>query len=293
VTDRSHQPSPDFGAVSALPGESRVEIYDSAERPPPFIDEFTQLIRYRSLIVELVSRDIKTRYKRSFLGIGWTMLHPLLTMLVLTAVFSAIFRFSVPNYIVYVLSGLLLWNFFSTTTTHAMTQLAWGGSLLSRIYLPKAVFAASSIGTGLVNIALAMVPLLVIMAITQVPYSAALLFLPVAVALTAVFAFGVGLFISTQAVYYTDVVNMYEIILMLWFYLTPIIYPLSVLPPLVARFVLLNPMYTFLEMFRAPINQGTLPAAEVLALGVLWSLVSLTIGWWVFTRKADEFAYRV
>jgi len=174
-----------------------------------------------------------------------------------------------------------------------MTQLAWGGSLLSRIYLPKAVFAASSIGTGLVNIALAMVPLLVIMAITQVPYTPALLFLPVAVALTAVFAFGVGLFISTQAVYYTDVVNMYEIILMLWFYLTPIIYPLSVLPPLVARFVLLNPMYTFLEMFRAPIYQGQLPAVEVLALGVLWSLASLTIGWWVFTRKADEFAYRV
>ena len=270
-----------------------MEIYDSAERPSPFIDEFAQLIRYRSLIVELVSRDIKTRYKRSFLGIGWTMLHPLLTMLVLTAVFSAIFRFSVPNYIVYVLSGLLLWNFFSTTTTHAMTQLAWGGSLLSRIYLPKAVFAASSIGTGLVNIALAMVPLLAIMAITRVSYTPALLFLPVAVALTAVFAFGVGLFISTQAVYYTDVVNMYEIILMLWFYLTPIIYPLSVLPPLVARFVLLNPMYTFLELFRAPIYQGQLPAVEVLALGVLWSLASLTIGWWVFTRKADEFAYRV
>jgi len=270
-----------------------VEIYDSAKRPSPFIDEFVQLARYRSLIVELVSRDIKTRYKRSFLGIGWTMLHPLLTMLVLTAVFSAIFRFSVPNYIVYVLSGLLLWNFFSTTTTHAMTQLAWGGSLLSRIYLPKAVFAASSIGTGLVNIALAMVPLLVIMAITRVPYTPALLFLPVAVSLTAVFAFGVGLFISTQAVYYTDVVNMYEIILMLWFYLTPIIYPLSVLPPLVARFVLLNPMYTFLELFRAPIYQGQLPAAQVLALGVLWSFASLMIGWWVFTRKADEFAYRV
>jgi len=270
-----------------------VEIYDSAERPSPFIDEITQLIRYRSLIVELVSRDIKTRYKRSFLGIGWTMLHPLLTMLVLTAVFSAIFRFSVPNYIVYVLSGLLLWNFFSTTTTSAMTQLAWGGSLLSRIYLPKAVFAASSIGTGLVNIALALVPMLLIMAITGVPITPALLFLPVAVALTAAFALGVGLFVSTQAVYYGDVVNMYEIILMLWFYLTPIIYPLDALSAQIAKIVLFNPMYTFLELFRAPIYEGKLPAMETLALGVVWSLVSLLIGWWVFTRKADEFAYRV
>lgn len=272
---------------------TKLKVYDSAKRPSPFVDEFVQLIRYRSLIVELVSRDIKTRYKRSFLGIGWTMLHPLLTMLVLTAVFSAIFRFSVHNYVIYVLAGLLLWNFLSTTTMHAMSQLAWGGSLLSRVYLPKAIFAVSSIGTGLVNIALALVPMFVIMAITRVAFSPALLFIPVAVILTAAFALGVGLFISTQAVYYADVVSMYEIILLLWFYLTPIIYPLQALPSPIAGIVLLNPMYAFVELFRAPIYQGRLPELDVLAIGVAWSLVSLVIGWWVFTRKADEFAYRV
>ena len=277
----------------AAPIEKPVAIYDSATRPAPFTDELVQLFRYRDLVRELVSRDIKARYKRSALGLGWTMLHPLLSMLVLTLVFSNVFRFSVDNYAVYILCGLVLWNFFSTTTTHAMTQMTWGGGLLSRIYLPKAVFAASSIGTGLVNLALALVPLLVIAVLSGVSLHWSLLVLPGAVALTAMFALGVGLLLSALGVYYTDVINMYEIILMLWFYLTPIIYPLSVLPPLVARFVLLNPMYTFLEMFRAPIYQGQLPAVEVLALGVLWSLASLTIGWWVFTRKADEFAYRV
>jgi len=293
VTDRSHQPSPDFGAVSALPGERRVEIYDSAERPSPFIDEFIQLLRYRDLVRELVSRDIKARYKRSALGLGWTMLHPLLSMLVLTLVFSNVFRFSVDNYAVYILCGLVLWNFFSTTTTHAMTQMTWGGGLLSRIYLPKAVFAASSIGTGLVNLALALVPLLVIAVLSGVSLHWSLLVLPGAVALTAMFALGVGLLLSALGVYYTDVINMYEIILTLWMYLTPIIYPIDILPPGVRAVVELNPMYYFLELFRAPIYTGVVPPGDVWLKALLLATGMLILGWWYFTRKADEFAYRV
>ena len=293
MTDRSHQPSPDFGAVSALPGERRVEIYDSAERPSPFIDEFVQLLRYRDLVRELVSRDIKARYKRSALGLGWTMLHPLLSMLVLTLVFSNVFRFSVDNYAVYILCGLVLWNFFSTTTTHAMTQMTWGGGLLSRIYLPKAVFAASSIGTGLVNLALALVPLLVIAVLSGVSLHWSLLVLPGAVALTAMFALGVGLLLSALGVYYTDVINMYEIILTLWMYLTPIIYPIDILPPGVRAVVELNPMYYFLELFRAPIYTGVVPPGDVWLKALLLATGMLILGWWYFTRKADEFAYRV
>lgn len=189
-------------------------IYDSSERPAPFIDELVQLFRYKNLLRELVARDIKTRYKRSVLGVAWTMLHPLLTMLVLTLIFSNLFRFSVENYAIYVLSGLLIWNFFAVSTMHAMTQLAWGGSLLSRIYLPKAVFAVSSIGTGLVNLGLALVPLILITVVSGLQLSPALLIWPVPIALTAIFALGVGLFLSTLAVYYTDVINMFEILLL-------------------------------------------------------------------------------
>ncbi len=279
--------------MTSLPKDSTLEIYDSARRPAPFLDEFSQLFRYRSLVRELVARDLKVRYKRSVLGIGWTMLHPLATMVVLTAVFSTVFRFSIPNYVVYVLSGLLLWNFLSTTTTHATTQLSLSGVLLSRIYLPKAVFAVSSIGTGLVNIALSLVPLVGIMAVTGVPFTPALLFLPVAVGLTAVFAMGIGLFVSTQAVYFADVVNMYEIGLMLWFYLTPVIYPISALPPQFIWIVRANPMFSLVALFRIPILEGRLPDLSYLAAGAGWAALSLLLGWWAFSRKADEFPYRV
>ena len=277
----------------AAPIEKPVAIYDSATRPAPFTDELVQLFRYRDLVRELVSRDIKARYKRSALGLGWTMLHPLLSMMVLTLVFSNVFRFSVDNYAVYILCGLVLWNFFSTTTTHAMTQMTWGGGLLSRIYLPKAVFAASSIGTGLVNLALALVPLLVIAVLSGVSLHWSLLVLPGAVALTAMFALGVGLLLSALGVYYTDVINMYEIILTLWMYLTPIIYPIEILPSGVRAVVELNPMYYFLELFRAPIYAGVVPPGDVWLKALLLATGMMILGWWYFTRKADEFAYRV
>ena len=277
----------------AAPIEKPVAIYDSATRPSPFTDELVQLFRYRDLVRELVSRDIKARYKRSALGLGWTMLHPLLSMMVLTLVFSNVFRFSVDNYAVYILCGLVLWNFFSTTTTHAMTQMTWGGGLLSRIYLPKAVFAASSIGTGLVNLALALVPLLVIAVLSGVSLHWSLLVLPGAVALTAMFALGVGLLLSALGVYYTDVINMYEIILTLWMYLTPIIYPIEILPSGVRAVVELNPMYYFLELFRAPIYAGVVPPGDVWLKALLLATGMMILGWWYFTRKADEFAYRV
>src|SRR5881628_2098734 len=108
---------------------ARRPVYDSARRPAPPIEELQELWRYRSLVVQLVSRDIKTRYKRSVLGVAWTMLNPLMMMLVLTLVFSNLFRFSVQHYPVYMLSAQIMWTFFAQTTTAAMSNLIWGGSL--------------------------------------------------------------------------------------------------------------------------------------------------------------------
>ena len=105
------------------------EIFDTSARPHPLVEEFRAIISYRELLVQFVSRSLKTRYKRSFLGIFWTMLNPLLTMIVLTLVFSNLFRFSVPDYPIYILSGLYLWGFFSHATSFAMGEMLWSGSL--------------------------------------------------------------------------------------------------------------------------------------------------------------------
>ena len=139
------------------------EIYDSANSPGPAVEEIKAVLRNKDLMAQLIKRDLVTRYKRSVLGVAWTMLNPLGTMLILTFVFSNFFKSAVPHYPVYILSGLLVWNFFSQGTNAAISGLVWGGSLLKRIYIPSTVFGVSAIGTALVNLILSLVPLLLVM----------------------------------------------------------------------------------------------------------------------------------
>jgi len=145
-------------------------VYDSASYRVSAISELKELGKYRYLLGQLIRRDILTRYKRSVLGVAWTMLNPLGTMLILTFVFSNFFKSAVPHYPVYILSGLLVWNFFSQGTNAAISGLVWGGSLLKRIYIPSTVFGVSAIGTALVNLILSLVPLLLVMLIDKAPF---------------------------------------------------------------------------------------------------------------------------
>jgi ABC-type polysaccharide/polyol phosphate export permease len=268
-------------------------VYDSARLQTPVLDELREIFQYRELLAKLVSRNIKTRYKRSVLGIAWTMLNPLLMMTVMTLVFSNIFRMNLEHYPVYLLSALIFWNFFAQTTSSAMNELVWGGSLMTRIYLPRSIFAFTALGTGLVNMVLSLIPLLLIMLITGAPFRLSLFYLPLAILLIAMFALGVGLFLSTLGVYFTDVLEMYQIFLLAWMYLTPIMYPMEIIPPNYLWAFQLNPLYYLLEVFRQPIYLGKLPDLHTLTVACLLSSLTLVLGWWFFTRKADEFAYRV
>ncbi|HQR32295.1 MAG TPA: ABC transporter permease [Blastocatellia bacterium] len=268
-------------------------IYDSALLTNPGIAEVKELFRYRDLLWQLVSRNIKTRYKRSVLGILWTMLNPLLMMLVLTFVFSNVFRFQLPHYATYALAGLALWNFFAQTTAGAMSELIWGGSLMHRIYIPRSIFAVSALGTSLVNLVLTLIPLFIVMLITGTPIRPALMILPLPILLTAMFALGVALTLSRVAAYFADVLEMYQILLMAWMYLTPIIYPKEILPENMRWLFNLNPMYHLTEIFRAPLLIGWLAGPKTVLASVIAAVVTLAFGWWYFSRKADELAYRI
>jgi len=268
-------------------------VYDSARRPPAFIEEFQALLRYRDLIAQLVLRNVKARYKRSILGIAWTMVNPLLTMLVLTLVFSAIFRFPTRQYALYVLSGLLAWNFFAQTTVAAMGDLIWSGGLVGRIFLPKSAFAVSAVGTGVVNLLLALVPYAIIALVVGGPITPALMLLPVAMLCLAGFALGVGLALSTAAIYFQDVMPTYEIILMAWLYLTPIIYPIDLVPQSVQAVLRWNPMTYLVGLFRTVVYDGRMPSVTALAGALGISSAVLLAGWWIFSRRAREFAYHV
>jgi lipopolysaccharide transport system permease protein len=269
-------------------------IYDSEKHGFSALDELREVVNYRNLVVQLTRRDILARYKRSLLGVAWTMLNPLGMMLVLTLAFSSIMRFNVPGYATFVLSGLIAWTFFSQTTTAAMVNLVWGGGLLKRIYIPRSAFALAAMGTGLVNLVLSLVPLILVMLVTRIPIRWTIVFLPVPVFILLCFSLGIGLLISTWAIFFPDVSEMYQIVLSGWIYLNPVIYPESLLPDnLRFWFQHLNPMYDIIRLFRMPLYDGRLPTLEELLPSLIISVVVLIIGWLVFTSKSDEFAYRV
>ncbi len=268
-------------------------VYDSAARAKPFYEELQALVRYRDLIGQLIARSVKVRYKRSFLGVAWTMVNPLLTMAVLTLVFANIFRFPGQDYALHVLSGLLIWNFFAQSTTAAMNDLVWSGGLLGRIFVPKAAFAVSALGTGLINLVLALGAYVIIALALGASLPATILLLPLPIFLAGLFTLGVALMVSTAAIYFPDTVPMYEVLLTAWMYLTPVIYPVEVLPEDLRAILRLNPLYPLVTSFREVLIEGRFPDGGTLLSSLAVSIGMLLLGWLIFTRKAREYAYRI
>jgi ABC-type polysaccharide/polyol phosphate export permease len=270
------------------------DIYDSARNRNPAIEEFRALIRYRDLLVQLVRRDIVTRYKRSVLGILWTMLNPLGTMIILSIVFSQMFNTQV-SYPAFVITNLIAWNFFAQSTQFSLNATLWGSSLFQRIYLPRTSFVVSTAGTGVVNLVLALVPLTLVFLFTGVMIHISVLLLPFALLLMAIFALGISLLLSTLVVFFPDVNEFYPVVLTAWMYLTPIMYPESLLAN--NRFgywiLSLNPLYRELKLFRMVLFDGVIPDVHEWLIGIIIALVTLALGWYFFTNKSKSFGYYV
>lgn len=274
-------------------GGEGVPLYDSSSGVPAWIREIGELIRFRDLLGVLIVNLTKTRYKRSALGAIWTLLNPLLHMVVLTVAFSHLFRFEIENYPVYVLSGLICWNFFSQTTTFAMNNLIWGGNLLKRVYLPRTVFSVASVGNGVVNLALSILALIVIMMVSGYPFHGTWWFLPLSVAMLVAFSLGCALLVSAAAVYFSDVAEMYGVALQALFFLTPVIYPKSIVPQEFLGWFALSPLWMIVEVFRGPIYGGMVPETTVVLSALAWSLGMLIVGWMVFCSRCDRIAFRI
>lgn len=273
---------------------AQVPVYDSSRQGSAALEELRAIINYRYLVVQFVRRDILTRYKRSVLGVAWSMLNPLGTMLILTIVFSQAFGGSQEGYAAYVLSGLIAWNFFAQSSNAATLHLVWGGSLLKKIYIPRTSFAVSATGTGLINILFSLIPLLIVMLLTGVPIRWTIILLPIPILFLAMFALGVGLLISTMAIFYADIAEMFQIALTAWMYLSPVIYSPEILPEAYRFWITrLNPMFYLIELFRMPIYYGKVPDLSLVLIAGGISIVTLFVGWIYFTGKSDEFAYRV
>ncbi|MEM7352876.1 MAG: ABC transporter permease [Acidobacteriota bacterium] len=253
-----------------------------------------ELYRYRDLIWTLVERDLKVRYKRSAIGFLWTMLQPLLLLTVLTLVFSQIFRFNLRNYPVYALAGILFWNFFQQTIVSSMNSLSANANILKKLPVPLAVFPVATVISGLVNLLFAFVPLFGILIWTGHPITPALTFLPVAVLIAVIFTLGAGLILSPLSVLFSDVVEFITVLMTLLFYMTPVIYPKSIVEG--TRFfwvVRFNPIRSILEVFRDPIYFGKVPPADHLLLATLIAVAALLIGIVAFRRSADRIPFYI
>lgn len=273
---------------------STTVLVNAAEHRVGTIEELRDLARHSHLLASLVRRDLTVRYKRSIIGFFWTMLNPLLLMIILTVVFSALFRFEgVEPYAVYFLSEYLVFGFFSQTTATSMTSLSWNGGLMKKVRVPKSIFAISTTISGLVNLCLAYIPLFIIMLVLDAPIRPAVFFLPVAFLIIGVFTLGVSFFLSALAVYFEDVSHMYQVATIGLMYMTPIIYPVSIIPYKFLWLVRINPLTHLFKLARDPIYLGQFPAAHVIQASVVSAVVALVVGWLVFHRLSRNFYHHL
>jgi ABC-type polysaccharide/polyol phosphate export permease len=245
------------------------------------------------LVVEMVRRELKVRYRRSAFGFLWTMLQPLMMMLVLHIVFSTVFRFNIANYPVYVLAGVLFWNFFQQSIVTTMNSLRSNAGLIQKVPVPLMVFPLAVVLSGVVNLGFALVPLAGLLLVTGHPFTPALFFVPVAVLLAALFTLGAGLLLAPLAVFFYDVVEMVGVVLTALFYLTPIVYPMAILPERWRWAVRFNPLRSILEVFRDPIFYGKIPPLSHLSVALLVAVIALGVGAFAFWRGRDRIAFYV
>ena len=243
--------------------------------------------KFQPLLQELVARDIKIKYRRSVLGVLWTLLNPLCMMIVLSVVFSNLFKFDVENFPLYLLSGQVVFTFFSDSTTSSMTAIINNASLIKKIYVPKYLFVLSRVFSSFINLMASFTALLLVMVATRAELHWTVLFVPVPMLLLVGFCLGIGLILSAITVKFRDIMHLYSVFVTALMYLTPVIYPMSILP------VRLNPITNILLMFRdVMLNNKGLDIVSLI-VAIIEMLIVLLIGLRVFYKSQDEFILNI
>lgn len=248
-----------------------------------------RLNQYKPLLNELVMRDLKIKYRRSFLGYLWSLLNPLMMMAIMTVVFSYMFRFDIPNYPLYLICGQTLWSFFNESTSVAMHSVIINGSLIRKVYIPKYIFPMSRVLSCFVTMSFSLVAILIVMLVTGVQLTWKILLFPIPLLLLLVFCMGVSMVLSALAVYFRDVLHLYNVAVLAWMYVTPIFYPVSALPEKVAFFLQFNPMYHYVTFFRDVVLYGAVPSASVWLGSITFAILALGAGLLVFRKLQRNF----
>ncbi len=249
----------------------------------------TLFTKYRFLLKQLVLRDFKLKYKRSVLGMGWSFLNPLLTMMVQYIVFSTLFKSDTRNYPVYLLSGIVFFNFFSEAVGLGMTSITGNAALIKKVYMPKYIYPLSKMFLAFINFALALIPLFVVTLLTGTAIRPSVLLLAFDILCLSGFVLGMALLLSTMMTFFQDTQFLWGVLSMLWMYLTPIFYPETIIPQHLLTYYHMNPMYHYITFARICIIDGTSPEPMAYLWCVLSSAFVLAVGLYVFKKKQDRF----
>lgn len=255
----------------------------------PLVAICTLYTRYAFLIKQLVSRDFKTKYKRSMLGMAWSFLNPLLTMSVQYIVFSTLFKSDIENFPVYLLTGIVFFNFFSEVISMGMTSITGNASLIKKVYMPKYVYPVSRVISSLVNFALAILPLFIVMLFTGTAFKWSLILLIFDILCLLGFVTGMSLLLTTAMTFFQDTQFLWGVLSMIWMYLTPIFYPESIIPAQFLTMYHMNPMYQYITFARICIIDGVSPEPMAYLWCIVSSLVVLALGIVMFKRNQDKF----
>lgn len=250
-------------------------------------------LKYKTLLNELVVRDIKVRYRKSVLGLLWTVLNPLLMMCVITVVFSTLFRQNIPNFPIYYLAGSLIFSFNSEATSNGLYSIIGSASLIKKVYIPKYLFPISKVLSALVNLGFSLVAMFVVMIVTGAPFHATLLLMPLPIFYVFLFTSGLSLLLAAATVYFRDIAHFWGVFVLAWTYFTPIFYPVTILPSFAMKIMQLNPMCHYVTYMRDVVLYGTFPGMKENLICFLIGAVTLLIGLWVFYRKQDRFVLYV
>ena len=257
------------------------------------IDVVRGTYRYRELIWALAMKELKIRYKRSVLGFLWALLNPMLLMLILTVVFSTIMGNTIKHYSIFLLSLLLPWTFFSQSLSYAVEAIVGNGDLIKKVSVDKLVFPVAAVVSNMINLLLSMIPLVLIVLFMRHPITVAWFYLPVPMLALTLFTLGGTFFFATANVYYRDVAHILQVLLQIWFYVTPIMFELKMYPQQYLWLFRLNPIIYVLQGFRDTVYNGTIPSANLLAISYTCAIVALTAGFLFFRKHQDEFVFYV
>ena len=276
-------------SAPALKASVPPAVYDSARRSPLLVTELANFWNYRALIRLLVTRDVLVRYKRSFLGVWWTLLNPLLTMSVMWLVFSHIFRLAVGvsgiPFVVYLLSGVILIIFLQQGVDAVASSIVTNTPVLSKVYVPAEAFALSAGLAGAINLLLGAIPLLIFQLALGVGIPWTILLVPLPVLALLCLCIGLGLVVASIAVRFHDVLDLNRVILLLVGYMTPVFYPITIIPPTFRRVIEFNPVYYDLALFRSLIYGGSLASWQTWVGAFASGVFVLSVGLAVFARN--------